>query len=138
MIKHLNSANCQIPQTLTFGSQVHRANIQLVTYLCITSPKSKKMQILFSFANPQDKAKTKNCLTCACIDIKPHPHPRTVWCMEKYWGCTILDQEGGFHCSLQGMQQFPLHFSPFFCTLWYLGFNSMLFFNLGIFSNLLH
>lgn len=57
-MKQSSSADCQIPQTVAdWWFFFHIEDTQLVSYLYITSPESKKMKNFFR--NSQDRAKRK-------------------------------------------------------------------------------
>lgn len=75
--------------------------------------------------------------SCITIDIKPHPHPGTAWCMENYWTVPFQTRGGGFNCTLYVMQQFFLILAHF-CVLRYLCLNLGLIFSLGILSTNVH
>lgn len=118
-MKQANSADCQIPQTVAdFCSQVHPANTKLVTYLYITSPKSKKMQIfsLLETHSTEQRGKTAKLLL---LPFKlSHTHILGQCVHGKLLGCTTLDQEGDLTAQYRECSSFLFTLAHFvFCAI---------------------
>lgn len=91
MIKQTNFADYHIPQieadfmTLRFIQQTLCWSL-----ICKSLHLNKKDVDIFALLETHRTGQRENLLkSCITIDIKPHPHPRTVWRMENYWAVPL-------------------------------------------------